>query len=157
MPARERSFRRPIDPMAEFGDKAFKTRFSMSKESARQLLSLIEGKIVPPQRWGRKAVSPIMKLLITLCFLAEGCFQRSAADNHGHSQATVSRIVAEVTKAIASLSNEFIVWPTGSEAKPCGRRHVRYGVEALATGKSDATCYWVHRWYTNGNQHGLLL
>lgn len=104
-----------VDPMADFGDRAFKSRYRMSKDSMLALLAMITDKLQEPKKTGRPPIPALTKLLITIRFLAEGCFQKTVGDNHGHPQSTVSRIVAEVCAAIASLASTLIVWPTGVE------------------------------------------
>ena len=108
---RETNIYHHADPMADFGDRAFKSRYRMAKESALELLAIISPKLQEPKPTGRPPIPALLKLLITIRFLAEGSFQKTVDDNHGHSQSTVSRIVAELCEAIASLATDLIVFP----------------------------------------------
>lgn len=105
-----------IDPMAMYGDEAFKNRYRMTKDSVHELLGLIENDMPKAKCMGRRPIPNMMKLPITLRFLAEGCFQKTAGDCHGHCQATVSKVIGEVCPLIAKLASRFIVFPTGQAA-----------------------------------------
>lgn len=111
---RERNERPSVDPLADFSDRTFKDRYRMTKDSAKELLAIVEEHMPEAKSVGRRPLTNMAKLLITLRFLAEGCFLKTAGDCHGHSQSTVSRVVAEVCNALAKLSEQFIVFPTGS-------------------------------------------
>ena len=118
---RERNMRTSLNSMAEYGERLFRNRYRMSKQAVIELLAIIQPKLLAAKRTGRKQIPPVIKLLITLRFLAERCFQKTAADNHGHSQPKVSRVIGQVPKAIASLARDTIVFPEGDEAKEVAR------------------------------------
>lgn len=60
-------------------------------------------------------MSPINQLLCALRFYATGCFQGTIGDLSGVSTATVNRIVHKVSRAIASLRRDYIVFPETNE------------------------------------------
>jgi hypothetical protein len=105
------------DPMNDWGEEAFRIRYRMRKDSVFELLQLIEHKLPEPKATGRKRIPAIERLLIALRYYAEGCIQRSSGDVHGYSQPTVSRTITEISAAIASLANDFIVFPDEKEGE----------------------------------------
>jgi len=62
------------------------------------------------------AVSAENKLFVALRFYATGSFQNLLGDSCGVSQQTTSRIVKEVSNAIAMLKDEFIFMPRNVDA-----------------------------------------
>lgn len=62
------------------------------------------------------------QVLLTLRFLAAGCYQREVADLHGVTQPTVSRRIHGVIQLIASMKDGFIVFPTAAEQQEIQRR-----------------------------------
>lgn len=57
------------------------------------------------------------QVFIALRYYASGCFQREIGDIHGVHQTSVSRIIQNVSTAIASLSSEFIKFPSPEECE----------------------------------------
>jgi len=110
-----------VCPMTDYGDIAFKSRYRLTKESVIELLGLIMQHLPEEKLYGRKPVPPLEQLLITLRCLAEGNYQKTTGDVHGRLQSTVSRIVKRIVAAIASLADQFIVFPDAEEAKRVAR------------------------------------
>jgi hypothetical protein len=104
------------DPMKEYSDAVFKSTYRLTKQSAEEL-ALIIGPMLPPppERQGRRPIPVIMKLLITLQYLAGGNFQQTTALMHGYCQTSVSNAIAQVVRAIASLAPEYIKFPGPNE------------------------------------------
>ena len=56
-------------------------------------------------------MSPLQQLLVTMRFLATGCFQRVCADFMGVSTSSANRIIHRVSHMIASMHKDFISFP----------------------------------------------
>ena len=89
--------------------------YRMSKSSVYDLVPLIEPHLPPTREKGRKSVPIVMKLLITLQYLAGGNFKQTTALCHECSQKTVSNIVIMLTSAIGKQAPVFIVFPDHNE------------------------------------------
>lgn len=64
-----------------------------------------------------QALSPMNQLLVTLRFYATGTFQLVVGDTFSVNKGTVCRIVHRVTRAIASLRNKYVKFPSSTEAQ----------------------------------------
>ncbi|XP_047021240.1 putative nuclease HARBI1 isoform X2 [Helicoverpa zea] len=96
-----------INYESEFSDSEFTFRFRLNKSSVNELLV----KILPNLRVKSSrnyGVSPLHQLLLTLRFYALGTMLISVADFVGVSKATASRIVSDVSRAIAGLYPEYV-------------------------------------------------
>ncbi|XP_022823338.1 putative nuclease HARBI1 [Spodoptera litura] len=96
-----------INYESELSDSEFTFRFRLNKSSVNELLV----KILPNLRVKSSrnyGVSPLHQLLLTLRFYALGTMLVSVADFFGVSKATASRIVSDVSRAIAGLYPEYV-------------------------------------------------
>ena len=84
------------DPVTDWSDGTFKLTYRMTKESARELTSLIGPFMPKVSPIGRRPIALIMKLLITLQYLAGGNVMQATAFIHGCSLKTVCNVVGEV-------------------------------------------------------------
>nr|CAI5853321.1 unnamed protein product [Callosobruchus analis] len=84
-------------------DLAFSSRFRLTKD----IIIII---------YRNHSVAPIDQLLMTLRFYASGSFLISIGDFMNVSKSTCCRIINKVTRAIASLSPDFIKMPSTEEA-----------------------------------------
>nr|CAI5840736.1 unnamed protein product [Callosobruchus analis] len=96
-------------------DLAFSSRFRLTKESTVYVLEQIEEQIETVTDRNH-SVAPIDQLLMTLRFYASGSFLISIGDFMNVSKSTCCRIINKVTRAIASLSPDFIKMPSTEEA-----------------------------------------
>jgi len=97
--------------LSKLNDKEFKNRFRMNKHSFRHLVNLLEGIEDDPRTKLNNPISKDNQVLIALRFYATGSFQINIGDHFNVSQPSVSRIVSNVTKHIASLRPIFINMP----------------------------------------------
>lgn len=92
----------------------FKSRYRMSHESFRDLLAELDP-LLGDNEIGRPRISKVSRVLATLRYFGtETAKQKVQGDVMGISQPSVSRIVPEVARAIASLSPKYIQWPTAA-------------------------------------------
>lgn len=102
-----RKIRDRLNPFEKFDFAEFRRRYRFTKESVMRIID----KIGPEIEHGsdrNAAIPPLLQLVIALRFYATGCFQLTDGDLFGVHDSTVSRIVARVSPAIASLKNEYI-------------------------------------------------
>ena len=84
-------------------------------------------------------VSPLISVLISLRYFATGSFQIVQADLFAVSQATVSRIVSRISRAIALLRPLFIKLPTLAEIPAIQRDFYRIAAFPGVTAAIDCT------------------
>ena len=102
----------PENPMEILDEAEFQSRFSLSKQMVLELLDFMT---INVQNQRGLPVSPLISVLISLRYFATGSFQIVQADLFAVSQATVSRIVSRISRAIALLRPLFIKLPTLAE------------------------------------------
>ncbi|KAI1710967.1 DDE superfamily endonuclease domain-containing protein [Ditylenchus destructor] len=94
----------------------FHKRYRMGKDTVRFITDTIRADIeFTAQPQGRKTSAEV-QVLCTLDYMRSPGFQNLIASNFGFDQATVSRHVERVTKALAQKAQEFIRFPTSQEA-----------------------------------------
>ena len=102
-----RNIRDRLNPMQFYSNSEFLQRYRFTKESVIYLSGRI-GPAIKHRSERNAAVPPLLQLLVALRFYATGCFQMVDGDLFGVHKSTVCRIVKRVTKAIASLRDQFI-------------------------------------------------
>ena len=73
-----------------------------------EALCLLLGKELEPECTTNNAFTPMQKLCIALHFYATGTHQIEVGDGEGASQASVSRIVKEVTSVLSNHMNDLV-------------------------------------------------
>ncbi|XP_044755625.1 putative nuclease HARBI1 isoform X2 [Coccinella septempunctata] len=103
-----RIFHKRDDPFL-LSDKQFIRLFRLSKDLARNLISIVSEHIVQPSR--SSALDSQLKTLIALRFFATGSYQMDAASNIflAVSQSSVSRAINEVV-GVLNLPQVFNTW-----------------------------------------------
>ncbi|XP_008185493.1 putative nuclease HARBI1 [Acyrthosiphon pisum] len=128
----------------------FVTRYRLSKKSVLHILERIEDQLEYNNN-RNNGVSPINQLLCTLRFYATGCFQGTAGDLCGVSAATVNRIVHKVSRAIASLWRDYILFPeTDEEIKRTQRMFYQKAKFPRVIGAID--CTHIKFWQSPGGE-----
>ncbi|XP_050713666.1 putative nuclease HARBI1 [Eriocheir sinensis] len=107
----------PSDPLTKYSDCHFEELFRLTKASFRELLTIIQGDL---DRWDNRGrpLPPPYQLLLALHFYATGSLQKEIGERHGLavSQPTVCRTIQRVSEALARRYEEFVVFPSISEA-----------------------------------------
>ncbi|XP_068100249.1 putative nuclease HARBI1 [Hyperolius riggenbachi] len=101
---------RPRTELDNFNDREVVVRFRLSREVIMQLYSAIEPQLHKIDQRGRP-VSGLVKLLCALHFLGKGSFQQVCGEVIGISQATCSRFLTQVVRAICSIAAQHIYMP----------------------------------------------
>jgi hypothetical protein len=105
-----------VDPLTHYPEEAFKRRYRMSRESFYELILLLGHQLQNLSERGNP-ISPEKQVLVELRFFATGSFQAITGDSIGISQQSVSRIIANISKLIAGLYDQFIIFPTNQNSK----------------------------------------
>ncbi len=103
------------DPVITLREHEFFARYRMTKEVFKMLLSEVKPRL---RQFHTKRGNPFTKkhkLLIALRYYASGTFQLNVGDYFGATQPSVSRIVKNVSKAIASLKPRYLKWPRNTD------------------------------------------
>lgn len=103
-----------VDHFTDLDDLSFSSRFRLPKEIVLHILTLIEVLIESPTDRNH-SIPPIIKLLLTLRYYALGTFLQAARDFCGVSKSSASKIVKQVSHAIASLHRQYIRMPANEE------------------------------------------
>ncbi|CAL2052421.1 unnamed protein product [Caenorhabditis brenneri] len=106
-----RIFRDRSNPFDTLSDEQFRIRYRFTRHGFFTVLALIENSITTSDR--SNALLPAQRMALTLQSLASNTFQILVGDMAGVSQATVSRTIRMVCKAIVEKIDSFVIWPTG--------------------------------------------
>ena len=87
----------------------FRKRYRFQPKTVEALCLLLGGRLKPLASTNN-AFTPMQKLCIALRFYATGTHQIEVGDGEGASQASVSRIVNQVSEALAEQADQLIVF-----------------------------------------------
>ena len=104
----------------EFSDEELRSRYRFGRESIEFLTEILE-KDLPRETKRNHALSPTLQILVALRFFASGSFLQIIGDTFGLPKSSVSRVVKDVSLALAQKQNEFILWPCPAELQEVKR------------------------------------
>ncbi|XP_069102654.1 putative nuclease HARBI1 [Argopecten irradians] len=102
---------RDFGELDSLNDSQIRARYRFSRENIVYIADLIRERVERPTKRSN-ALSVEMQVLIALRFYASGSFQQVLGDAICADKSTVSRVVRDVSNALASLESVFIKWPT---------------------------------------------
>ena len=118
MPAprrKERTFRLPDDfSLSNFTDEELRSRYRFGRESIEFLSELLRDDLERDTSRNH-ALSTTVQVLVALRFFASGSFLQVIGDTLGLSKSSVSRIIGQVSLALAQKQRNFIKWPSTEE------------------------------------------
>ena len=98
----------------DFSDEYFRSRYRFGRESINFLVNLLSNN--RKRRTARShALKPLVQVHVALRFFASGSFLEVIGDTVGLPKSSVSRIVRDISVALAGKQNQFIVWPSAAE------------------------------------------
>ena len=100
-----------FDPLEYYDQNEFLERFGFTKTEIRRLEGLIRHRREAEQVNRGTNITPMEQLLVTMRYLATGCFQRVTADFVGVSTSSANRIIHRVCNIIESSHKEYIKFP----------------------------------------------
>ena len=93
----------------DFTDEELRARYRFGRGSILYLTNLLADDITRNTRRNH-ALQLIQQILIALRFYASGSFLPVIGDTFGVDKSTVSRVVSDVSRALATKQNVFIKW-----------------------------------------------
>ncbi|KAK4289860.1 hypothetical protein Pmani_037197 [Petrolisthes manimaculis] len=107
----------PADPLTKYTNTQFYKIFRLSKESFRDLLSMIEEDLQRSDNRGRP-LPPVYQLLIALHFYCSGSYQKVVGEHQSLqvSQPTVCRTIHRVSESLARRYSQFVTFPSLAQA-----------------------------------------
>ena len=100
-----------FDPLDYYNENEFMERFRFTKTEIRRLEGLIRHRQEAEYVNRGTNITPMEQLLVTMQYLATGCFQRVTADFVGVSTSSANNIIHRVSNIIASSHKENINFP----------------------------------------------
>lgn len=111
---KQRTYRHKECDLDIHDDHGLRQRYRFGRASINYITDLIKDKLDrPTQR--NKSIPAVRQVMLALRFYASGSFVQLVADLQGYDKGTASRIIVDVTEALASLKDEFIKWPSKEE------------------------------------------
>ena len=112
-----RVFRERRDVLNELNDLELIKRYRLNREGILFVSGLVREVISRPTA-RNKAISPELKVLATLRYLATGKMQQCSSDDLSPSQQTISRIIRETIYALSDVEilRRFLQFPLTQEA-----------------------------------------
>ena len=117
---RERKFRDHEIFLGDFSDEELRSRYRFGRDSIEFLTEILENDL-QRQTTRNHALSPTLQILVALRFFASGSFLQLIGDTVGLPKSSVSRVVKDVSLALAQKQNEFISWPSPAELQEIKR------------------------------------
>lgn len=109
---KERKFRLRDDfSLADYTDDELRSRYRFDRESIEFLVDLLRDDLERATSRNH-ALSTTVQVLVALRFFAPGRFLQVIGDTLGLAKSTVSRIISNVSYAIAQKQINFIKWPS---------------------------------------------
>ena len=108
---RERKFRAGTQSdIDDYSDKELCVCYRFRWELILFITNLVAGDI-SRNTWRNHALPPLLQVLITLRFYANGSFLQVISDTFGVDKSTVSRAITDVSRALIAKQHRFIKWP----------------------------------------------
>ena len=107
-----RTFRDRRDILDEYDDAGLIKRFRLDRAGIVFLTDLVRGAL-QSQTERNKALTPEMKIIITLRYLATGKMQLCNGDDFGVTQPTISRVITQTLNALTqpNIFRQFVNFP----------------------------------------------
>ena len=147
---RERKFREHEIHIDEFSDEELRSRYRFGRDSIEYLTEILE-KDLQRQTKRNHALSPTLQILVALRFFASGSFLQIIGDTFGLPKSSVSRVVKDVSLALARKQKEFILWPSPAELLEVKRGFYSKGRFPGVIGCVDGTHVRIQAPNTNEN------
>lgn len=113
---RPREFHERRDVLHDLSDEELIKRYRLDRAGIVFVTDLVRQELSSPTVTNR-ALTPEMKIIITLRYLATGKMQLCNADDLGVSQQTVSRVITEALEALSAphIINRFLKFPANHQ------------------------------------------
>lgn len=110
---REKVFRQHKIFLDDFSEEELRSRYRFGRDSIEFLTEILENHL---QRQTKRnhALSPTLQILVALDFFVSSSFL-PIGDTVGLPNSSVSRVVKDVSLALAQRQKKFILWPSPAE------------------------------------------
>ena len=134
----KRKFRHNEICLEDYSDEELRCRYRFGRDSLEFLTEILQNDL---QRDTEKnqALSPTLQILVALRFFACGSFLQVIGDTVGLPKSSVSRVVSNVSLALAKKQRKFISWPSPLEIQEVKRGFYDKGEFARVIGRLDGT------------------
>ena len=111
---RKKVFRHHEIFVDDFSDEELRSRYRFGRDSIEFLTGILENHL---QRQTKRnhALSPTLQILVALGFFVSGSFLQPIGDTVGLPKSSVSRVVKDVSLALAQKQKKLILWPSPAE------------------------------------------
>ena len=107
---KQREFRSIGFTIDGYTDEELRARYRFGKESIEYITDLLADNL--RRKTNRNhPLSTLQQVLIALRFYASGSFLQVVGDTVGVNKSTVSRVVANVSRALVARQQEYVKWP----------------------------------------------
>ena len=140
---REKMFRQHEIFLDYFSDEELRSRYRCGRDSIEFLTKILENDL---QRQTKRnhVLSPTLQILVALHFFVSGSFLQPIGDTVGLPKSSVSRVVKDVSLALAQKQKKFILWPSPAELQVVKREFYDNGcvdgtvrIQAPSTNEND--------------------
>jgi len=117
---REGTLRQHEFHLEEFSDEELRSRYRFGRDSIEFLSAILKNDLQRDTKRNR-TLSKTLQILVALRFFASGSFLQVIGDTVGLPKSSVSRVVKDVSLALAKKQKEFILWPSPAELQEVKR------------------------------------
>ncbi|XP_041458998.1 putative nuclease HARBI1 [Lytechinus variegatus] len=136
---RERVFRDRTNPLDVLNDRKMHKYYRFTRQGVMRIIDLIQDRIAPLTERSH-SIDSRLQVFVALNFYATSDFYSSVQKEHGVSSASVCRIVARVSEALANLKDEVITWRPVVEKQ---REFMETSGFPMVVGAVDCTHIWL--------------
>ncbi|CAH1395670.1 unnamed protein product [Nezara viridula] len=147
-------FRPRVTHFLRWSDEEFFDRFRLSKETVQFILNLIKPAISNLTNRNHGVNAELM-LLTTLRYYATGSFLNVCGDFSGLHKSTVSRIINKVSRAIASLKNNYIYMVKDEDEERRVKRRM-FGISGFPNCIGAINCTHIRLQSSGGDQSQIF-
>ena len=147
---REKVFRQHEIFLDDFSDEELRSRYRFGRDSIEFLTGILEN-YLQRQTKRNHALSPTLQILVALDIFVSGSFLQPIGDPVGLPKSSVSRVVKDVSLALAQKQKKFILWPSLAELQVVKRGFYDKGGFPGVIGCVDGTHVRIQAPSTNEN------
>ena len=134
----KRKFRHNEICLEDYSGEELRCRYRFGRDSLEFLTEILQNDLQRDTK-RNQALSPTLQILVALRFFACGSFFQVIGDTVGLPKSSVSRVVSDVSLALAKKQREFISWPSPLEIQEVKRGFYDKGGFPGVIGCLDAT------------------
>ncbi|KAJ4427679.1 hypothetical protein ANN_25328 [Periplaneta americana] len=119
---RRKKYLERLNIFRKYDDVHFRNRYRFTKENARKVIELVRPNLYESEDNRGLSISIETQVLTALRYYARSGYQDNTADLHNISQASVSRIITNVSVAIAGLAPRYVRFPREEKRMTTARK-----------------------------------